>query len=468
MSNSEHDKNQDITNELNQNKTENEEPIEDSEKLTSNETKSDFESESPSSNVNDEAVTQAQRLTEETAEENKGETESVAVERSNNGNDEALDNKKENKAPKSRKELFIQRCQDASLVRKIVAVILAVLTIVIVIAGMSVFNMIQTGLSPVDSEDQSIIEVEIPLGSSSSSIADILEEAGVINDAFIYRLYVKLNNHSSFQAGHYQLSPSMTLDEITENLQTGTLIADAVFSVTIPEGRTLEEIAVLFENNANVDAEEFMELMQDESYIKTLIADYPNILSDEILDEDIRYPLEGYLFAATYPFYEESPSIDVIIRNMLNKTEQVLHNYYGEINDQNEFSVHELLTFASIVEREARDEEERREIAGVFYNRLEEGMRLETDPTVLYALGQHKDRVLFRDLEVESPYNTYRIHGLPIGPISNFGESSLQAVLNPAETSYLFFVAAPDGEIYFSETFEEHRALANEHLDRDL
>src|SRR5699024_10185140 len=132
-------------------------------------------------------------------------------------------------------------------------------------------------------------------------------------------------------------------------------------------------------------------------------------------------------------------------------------SYYDEISQLDDFSLHDVMTFSSLVEREARDEEERKLISGVFYNRLAEGMRLETDPTVLYSLGEHKDRVLLSDLEIESPYNTYHVYGLPIGPISNFGTSSLEAVIEPTETSYLFFVAAPDGEIYYSETFEEHR-----------
>lgn len=369
---------------------------------------------------------------------------------------------------KTRRDLFIQRCRDASLVRKIVAVILVLLTCIFVYGGISAYDYVITGLSPVDPEDTSIIEVEIPLGSSSTSIADILEDEGVINNALIYRLYIKISNTASFQAGAYDLSAAMTLEEITESLQTGSVVREALFSVTIPEGRTIEEIAMLYENNANIDADEFLVLMQDEEYIEGLVASYPNILSEAILQEDIRYPLEGYLFAATYAFYEENPSIDRIVHEMLTKTEQVIFRYYAEIDQLEQFSIHDIITFASIVEREARDEEERKLIAGVFYNRLDEGMRLETDPTVLYALGGHKDRVLFSDLEVESPYNTYRIEGLPIGPIANFGESSLQAVLEPAETTYLFFVAAPDGQIYFSETFEEHRRLANEHLDRDL
>ncbi|WP_083511983.1 endolytic transglycosylase MltG [Amphibacillus sediminis] len=367
-----------------------------------------------------------------------------------------------------RKKRFIQRCKEASLVRKIVFSIISLLILLIVFGGFSAYNYIRKGLSPVDPNSNERVTVEIPLGSSSTTIANILEDEGIINKALIYRIYLRVSNIPDFQAGAYELSPSMTLAEISDVLQSGSVMQDALFTVTIPEGRTLEEIAELYEKNANIDADEFMAVMQDEDYIRELIERYPNLLSETILDDDIRYPLEGYLFAATYPIYEESPSVDTIVTAMLDKTEDVVNQYYGEIQELDQYSIHELLTFASLVEREARNEDERKLIAGVFYNRLEEGMRLETDPTVLYALGEHKDRVLFSDLEIESPYNTYQIFGLPIGPISNFGESSLKAVLNPTDTNYLFFVAAPDGEIYFSETFDEHRSLANEHLDRDL
>ncbi|WP_117169150.1 endolytic transglycosylase MltG [Paraliobacillus sediminis] len=377
--------------------------------------------------------------------------------------DEAL-----TKANKSRRERFIQRCQEASLVRKIVATILVLVIIFLVVGGITGYIYVRDGLAPADTSDETVKSVEIPLGSSPSQIANVLEEEGIVNNALIYRFYVKFNNAADFQAGEYQLSPSMTLAQVTEKLQTGNIMQEAVINVTIPEGKSIDEIATLYEKNAGVDADEFIEKMQDEDYIRQLIQTYPSILSEDILDSEIRYPLEGYLFAATYPFYTEDPSIDNIIKTMLEKTEQVVLMYQSQINEMEDFSMHEVITLASLVEKEARTEEERKKIAGVFYNRLEKDMRLETDPTVLYALGTHKDRVLFEDLEVESPYNTYRIDGLPVGPISSFGESSLQAVIEPEVTDFLFFVADPDGEIYYAETFERHKELAKEHLDRDL
>lgn len=388
----------------------------------------------------------------------------------NTNDDHQIDDEKSNTFEETKQKMqlnFLNRAKEASITRRIVFISIIALIILIGFGGKLTYDYITDGLSPVDESSTEDVQVEIPLGSSSSSIANILEENGVINNALMYRIYIKVNNVTDFQAGEYTLSPSMTLEEISNQLQSGRIVEEAKYYVTIPEGRTIEEIGELLANKANIDKERFLELMKDEAYIQSLITQYPSILSDAILNEDIRYPLEGYLFAATYPIYEDNPSIESIVEQMLNKSEDVLLNYYAEIDSLEQFTLHEIFTFSSLVEREARNEEERKMIAGVFYNRLAEGMRLETDPTVLYALGEHKDRVLFSDLEIDSPYNTYRIHGLPVGPISNFGESSLDAVVNPTDTDYLYFVAA-DGNIYYSETFEEHRRKANEYLDRDI
>ncbi|MFB1050733.1 endolytic transglycosylase MltG [Paraliobacillus sp. JSM ZJ581] len=365
-----------------------------------------------------------------------------------------------------KKENFIKRCKEASTVRKIVASVLLLLSILLIVGGISGYFYIKNGLKPVDPSDESTKTVTIPLGSSTSQIASILEDDGVISNDLIYRFYVKFNNASQFQAGEYQLSPSMSLEEITEKIQTGIMMQDPVFTVTIPEGKTLEEIAQLYEKHANIDADQFMEKMNDQDYIKTLIEAYPQILSEEILAEDIRYPLEGYLFAATYQFYEKNPSIDSIVHDMLEKTQQVALNYLPQMEKKKGYNMHDMLTLASLVEKEARTQEDRERIAGVFFNRLNKDMILQTDPTVLYALGEHKERVLYKDLEVDSPYNTYQNKGLTPGPISNFGEHSVKAVLEPEKTNYLYFVAAPDGEVYYAETYEKHKRLVEEHLRR--
>ncbi|MRH43034.1 endolytic transglycosylase MltG [Aquibacillus halophilus] len=374
-------------------------------------------------------------------------------------------NGKKNKKRLSLKDRLYQRSDEARIVRRIVAVALIVITILIAIGANYGYSYIKTALEPVNKEDDSTISVEIPMGSSSSQIASILEENGIINNSIVYRFYIKFKNATEFQAGEYQLSPSMTLQEVTDSLQTGKILKEPVFSVTIPEGKTIEEIAGIYAEKANVDKDEFIETVENKEYIEELIAAYPTILSEEVLDPEIKTPLEGYLFAATYQFYEENPSIKSIVNSMLQKTEDVVTQYLGSVKE--DWTIHEVITMASLVEKEARTEEERKVIAGVFYNRLAEDMMLQTDPTVAYAQGEHLERTLYEHLEIDSPYNTYQIVGLPIGPISNFGENSLVAVLEPEETEYMYFVAAPDGEIYYSSTYDEHQRLIDEHLDRD-
>lgn len=204
--------------------------------------------------------------------------------------------------------------------------------------------------------------------------------------------------------------------------------------------------------------------MSDKAYIQELIKQYPDILTEDILQEDIRYPLEGYLFPATYQFAEEKPSIEKVVTSMLNKTKEVFMPYLEQIKGMEQFNMHDIFTFASLVEEEAPNNEDRRLISGVFYNRIDEGMRLQTDPTVIYAHGEHISRLTYDHYEIESPYNTYTVTGLPIGPIANFGVSSLQAVLEPQDSNYLYFLADQEGNVHYSTTYEEHQTLEEKYI----
>lgn len=351
----------------------------------------------------------------------------------------------------------IQRIKEARLARRVIIIVLTTLFIILVIGGFAAYNYIKHGLSPVDPDDQTIIDIEIPLGSSVDTIGKILEENEVINNGRIFKYYVKFKNESGFQAGQYKLSKSMTIDEIIESLKTGKILVDPLFTITFPEGSNIEEIANIIASNTSIERDEFIEKMLDVDYIKSLIAQYPMLLSEEILHEDVRYPLEGYLYAATYPFYDENPTIEDIVEVMLSQTDARIKPYLPDIEESN-FTVHEMLTMASLIEKEAVTEEDRKMISGVFYNRmnLDQPMPLQTDPTVLYALGKHKDRVLYKDLEVDSPYNTYKYSGLPPGPISNFHENALQAALYPEEHDYFYFVASYEGDVYYAKTLQEH------------
>jgi len=362
----------------------------------------------------------------------------------------------------SYRENAMKRGNEARVVRRIVFIILLIITAVFIFGGYYAYSYIKSSLEPIDPNNNEPIEIEIPLGSSSSTIGNILEENEVIKDSRIFRFYIKFKNESDFQAGTYTFTQANDLDEIIEILKSGRVLLDPTFVVTIPEGKNIEEIADIYSRHLNFSKKDFLEKVNDEEYIEELMEEYSVILTEDILQDGIRTPLEGYLFPATYEFYESDPSVEIVVEKMLEKTIEILRDFQSEILN-GEYTMHEVFTFASILEKESRTDDERKMISSIFHNRLDIGMPLQTDPTVLYALGEHKDRVLLEDLEVDSPYNTYLVNALPIGPIANFGLGSLQATLEPEESDYLYFLHDYDGKIYYAETHDEHVRLKNEH-----
>jgi UPF0755 protein len=361
------------------------------------------------------------------------------------------------------REKMLEHHREAKVVRKIVMVISILLLLLIVVIGGGGYLYIQSALKPVDSDSKKQKTVEIPIGSSVTGIAEKLEANGIIKNAKVFKYYVKLKNEGGFMAGEYQLSPSMDVAEIVSRLKTGKVLAKASFKITIPEGKQLTEIAAIMAKATNQKEADVLTKLNDKEFIKLLMEKYPDLLTDEILDSKIKYPLEGYLFPATYPFYKPNPTVEEMVTAMLDKTRSIVSSY-SEESEEAKLSVHKLLTMASLVEEEATEKTERKRIASVFYNRIEKDMKLQTDPTVLYAQGKHKERVLYEDLEVNSPYNTYKHTGLPPGPIANAGKMSIEAALEPEKTDFYYFLAAEDGSIYYSKTLEEHNKLKAKYI----
>lgn len=361
-------------------------------------------------------------------------------------------------------EKMLEQKKEVKIVRRIVFVVALVLIIGGLIGGRAGYKYISEALQPVDPNSEKVIEVEIPIGSGLTSISEILEAKGLVKNAKIFKYYAKFNNESEFQAGSYGLTKAMTLDELIESLKTGKVYRTPVFTMTIPEGLTLEQIAAIVEKRTGITKKEFLDYVNNEQTVADLMGRYPNILTEEILGEDVRYPLEGYLFPATYPFFEEKPTVQTVVSTMLDATSDNITPYFAYLESK-EKSVHWLLTFASLLEREATAKTDRETIASVFYNRMDEGMPLQTDPTVLYALGEHKDRVLFEDLEVQDPYNTYVNTGLPPGPIANAGKSSIEAVVDPSVSDYFYFLADKEGNNHFAKTYDEHLANRAKYID---
>ncbi len=356
-----------------------------------------------------------------------------------------------------------ERQNEAKIVRKVVAIItVSILLIVILVFGGG-FLYINSALKPVDPDSKIEKKIEIPIGSGVSTISQILEDNGIIKDARVFKYYVKFKNESGFMAGEYVMNPTMTLPQIVNSLKTGKVMQKAVFKITLPEGKKLTEIAEIIAKKTNHTPEEILKTLNDQTFIESLISQYPELLTNDILNPLVKYPLEGYLYPATYPFYKEDPSIEEIVNVMLNKTKSVVDEYRIQIEEK-QMTVHQLLTMASLIEEEATEKVDRDQISSVFYNRIDAGMPLQTDPTVLYAKGEHKEKVYYKDLEIEDPYNTYINPGLTPGPIANAGLSSIEAALAPAETDFLYFLATPEGEVLFSKTLAEHNEKKAEHI----
>ena len=314
---------------------------------------------------------------------------------------------------------------------------------------------------PADPSDGSEVTFVIEPGESVSQVADSLQDAGLIRDATVFRRLAQYHGaDSSIEAGVYALRPNMTMEEIMDELQHGRI---ATITVTIPEGWRSEEVAALLEESGIVPAEAFLQVVR--GGIDVLDTTSYGFLMDR--PEGSPPGLEGYLFPDTYQFPKESEPTRVV-EIMLQNWDRRVSADLREKAAARGMTLYEVVTLASIVEREAVVDEERATIAGVYLNRLARDMRLEADPTVQYALGQDAatgrwwtplttDQVQNTD----SPYNTYRVEGLPPGPICNPGLAAIQAVVNPEPTDYIYFVAnkrAGDGSHVFALTFDEHVA----------
>lgn len=356
--------------------------------------------------------------------------------------------------------------QSTHTVRKIVLSIVSILIILLIVLAVSGYHYYTTSLEPLDPESNEDLPVEIPIGSSRTDIARILEENNIIRSAFVFNYHLRFTGEEGFQAGYYLFSPAMSTEEIVWYLQEGgtPITEESTGRLTIPEGYTIEQVAIVIENQTDYSIEDFFELVESEEFLNDIAEDYPQLLSGAIeRREETLYTLEGYLYPATYEFFEET-TLEELVTQMISQMHNVFAGYYDEIQ-QNEATVHEILTMASFIEREGITYEDREVISGVFYNRLAIDMPLQTDVSVTYALGEHQERITYDDLEVDSLYNLYEHRGLGPGPVNNPDEESIRASMYPAETDYMFFLAdLSTREIYFSETYEQHLEYQNEYL----
>ena len=319
------------------------------------------------------------------------------------------------------------------------------------------------GLSPA-SKNTEVVEFSIASGESKKDIVDALDEAGLIKSKISAYVYVGLHRSLNLQAGIYELSPSMSLKEIMEMLDSGDVSEnEQTYTLTFVEGRRLVDYASMIAEATNTTIEDVLAVVSDEAYLNELIGKY-SFLSTDILNSEIYYPLEGYLFADTYEFYKDS-SIKDIIETMLNGMANVLNDYQEEIANSG-YSIHEILTLASVVEQEGINSDDRAGVAGVFYNRLNANMSLGSDATTYYGVRKDfSDDLYISEINDNNPYNT-RLASmagrLPIGPICSPSRESILAVLNPEEHDYYYFVADKNGDTYFMKTYAEHEEMVSE------
>lgn len=304
------------------------------------------------------------------------------------------------------------------------------------ILGAAVFAVAACGGS-----GETPVRVTIPTGATMRTAADSLDKAGIIGSPRAFRLYAKLRGADrGIKAGTYMLRRDASWGSVLASLQNGRGIVN---TVTIPEGFTLVQTESVLVRKLALPVDSVRVAVRDTAQLRRLNVPTPT--------------LEGYLFPDTY-FFPPGTSAQTAVRTMVRRFEQRWKPEWNARLDTMKLSRHDLITLASIVEREARRAEERPVIAAVYWNRLRKGMLLQADPTVQYALPQYQQRLLNRHLAVKSPYNTYKYPGLPPGPIAAPGAASLEATLRPANVPYLYFVAYPDGHHEFRVKLEEHQA----------
>lgn len=343
------------------------------------------------------------------------------------------------------------------------------------------YQYVQSSLLPVDANSKEYVTVQIPEGANVQEIGSALENAGVIKHGVVFAFYAKYKNYSDLKAGYYNLQKSMSTEDIIKELQKGGTPEPqepSLADLTIPEGYTIDQIAQVVgqlqgEFKEPLTADAFLAKVQDDNFISQEVAKYPNLLESLPTKESgVRYRLEGFLFPATYSI-KESTTIESLIDEMLAAMDKTLTPHYSAIKSKN-LTVNELLTIASLVEKEGAKTEDRKLIAGVFYNRLNLGMPLQSNIAILYAQGKLGQNISLADdagidTSINSPYNVYTKPGLMPGPVDSPSQDAIEASINQTKSENLYFVAnVTDGKVYYAVTQEEHDRNVAEHVNSKL
>lgn len=374
-----------------------------------------------------------------------------------------------------------RKTQD-NVAKRIVKFVMTAVILLLVITGISVCFYIKSSLEPVNTQATEVVQVEIPEGSSTKEIARILEKNHLIKNATVFNYYAKLKSYNNFQSGFYNLSQSMSVDELAKALQesgTPTAQEPVAGKVLVVEGLTIKQIARAITDNVHTADKEdktpfteeaFLETVQNEDFINRMVAAYPKLLGSlPAANSGVKYRLEGYLFPATYDYSTET-TMEELIEQMLAAMDNRLQPYYEQLAAKG-LNVNELLTLASLVEKEGSTDEDRRNIASVFFNRLNIGMPLQSNIAILYAMDKLGEKTTLKedttiDTTINSPYNIYVNTGLMPGPVDSPSLSAIEATFAPNKTNYYYFVAdVTTGAVYFAQTGEEHNQNVEKYVN---
>lgn len=341
--------------------------------------------------------------------------------------------------------------------------------LIIVLMSMGLFFIFScviyiTLSSPVDKNSKADIELTIESGTHTRDIGKLLKKRGLIKSEVLFNIIARFSKNKSLKASTYQLRKSMSLDEIIDTITNGNKYNPNIIKITFVEGETIKKYAMSIAINTDNTYEDVINTISDKNYLNELINKYW-FLSDEILNEDIYFGLEGYLAPNTYEFNDRSVTTQKIIETMLNQTKNELKEYKDKI-ESGDKTVHEYITIASMLELEGTNTDNRKMIAGIFNNRLKQNMNLGSDVTTYYALQvEMKTDLTSAQFATINPYNTRATNmrgKLPIGPICNPSLSSIKASTNPTNNNYLYFVADKRGKIYYTKSVSEHEQKVSE------
>lgn len=340
--------------------------------------------------------------------------------------------------------------------------ILGVVILVGCLSGLMAYSSYLNDLKPYPFPENEVL-FEVESGTTLNAVLEKLESAELIANSNSAKLYAKLNDLGSIRAGEYILTDGMNVHDILVYLSGNNAIVDQVL-VTIPEGTWAKDIAKLISEKTNVTEQELLDLWNNEEFLKELIDTY-FFLSDDIFHEENHVALEGFLYPETYYFYAETTPEEITHR-LLSHTSEILSQYQEEF-EKSKYSMYELMTLASLVQFEASNETDMKLVSGIFYKRLESGMKLQASASVCYALyDKYKtQRDCEYNIDYQSKYNTYLVDTFPIGPISNPGKLAIEAILYPTESDYLFFVSDKERQNHYAVTYEEHLKNIKKYLE---